>query len=315
MVSPKTLVFHRDKQTGFQQSFHMKINPDFYLKWVLVSLILTVSTLDAMDKKIILVAGKPSHGPGDHEFNAGCLLLENCLDKLEGIDAEVHPNGWPADESILEKADAVFLYMDGGGGHPAIKPARLKLLEGLMEQGIGLGCAHYAVEVPVGRPGKAWQKWIGGHYENQFSCNPFWSPEFDTFPDHPITNGVKPFRIRDEWYFNMRFRPERKGVIPILSAKPSDDVRNGPYVWPKGPYPHIQEAKGRSELMMWAVERSDGGRGFGFTGGHVHRNWGNVNYRKTVLNALLWIAKVEVPRDGVKSTISEDFLKLNLDSK
>ena len=23
-------------------------------------------------KKLILIAGKPSHGPGDHEFNAGC---------------------------------------------------------------------------------------------------------------------------------------------------------------------------------------------------------------------------------------------------
>ncbi len=54
---------------------------------------------------------------------------------------------------------------------------------------------------------------------------------------------------QDEWYFNMRFagdiagneRAELEGTVftPILVASPSDDVRNGPYVYPAGPYPHI----------------------------------------------------------------------------
>jgi hypothetical protein len=74
--------------------------------------------------------------------------------------------------------------------------------------------------------------------------------------------------------------------VPILVAAPSDEVRDGPYVYPKGPYPHIQAAKGRTETMMWAVKRPDGGRGFGFTGGHFHDNWGNNDFRKVVLNAL-----------------------------
>ncbi len=84
--------------------------------------------------------------------------------------------------------------------------------------------------------------------------------------------------------------------VPILVASPDDKVRNGPYVYPKGPYEHIQQAKGRAEAMMWAVERSDGGRGFGFTGGHFHDNWGNANYRKVVLNGMVWLAKGNVPK-------------------
>ena len=48
-----------------------------------------------------------------------------------------------------------------------------------------------------------------------------WSPEFNELPEHEITRGVKPFSIRDEWYFNMRFRPDGQGIIPILSAKPN----------------------------------------------------------------------------------------------
>jgi hypothetical protein len=126
---------------------------------------------------------------------------------------------------------------------------------------------------------------------------------------------VKPFKVKDEWYFNMRFRPDMKGITPILVVKPSDAVRDGPYVAPRGPYPHIQANKGRDEAMMWAVERTDGGRGFGFTGGHFHVNWGNDNFRKVVLNALLWIAHADVPKNGVESTVTESELMSNLDDK
>jgi hypothetical protein len=51
--------------------------------------------------------------------------------------------------------------------------------------------------------------------------------------------------------------------------------------------------------MAWATERDDGGRGFGFTGAHVHWNWANPDFRKLVLNAIAWCAKVDVPADGV----------------
>ncbi len=283
--------------------------------FVLLAALVAVGSADAADKKILLIAGRPSHGPGDHEFRAGCLLLKKCLDGVPGIKAEVHEMGWPKDDKAFEGADAILIYADGGGGHPAIKPERLKLINELVKKGVGIGCAHYGVEVPKGEPGAALQEWIGGHYEHAFSVNPMWSPEFKEFPNHPVANGVKPFSVLDEWYFNMRFRDGMKGVTPILVAKPSDAVRGGPYVFPRGPYPHIQEAKGRDETMMWMATRPEGGRGFGFTGGHKHVNWGNDNFRKVVLNALLWIAKADVPKEGVASTLTADDLKTNLDPK
>ncbi|XOV71446.1 MAG: ThuA domain-containing protein [Verrucomicrobiota bacterium] len=277
--------------------------------------LLSAGLLAADAKKIILLAGRPSHGPGDHEFNAGCLLMQKCLSNVPGVDVEVYNMGWPKDEAVLNSADAILIYADGGNGHPAIQGERMQLLDRLSKKGVGIGCAHYGVEVPKGDPGSALHRWIGGHYEHQYSVNPMWEPDFSEFPDHPVTRGVKPFQILDEWYFNMRWRKDMDGIKPILSAKPSDDVREGPYVWPKGPYPHIMEDKGRTEVMMWVRERPDGGRGFGFTGGHRHVNWGNDNFRKVVLNALLWIAKVEVPPQGVVSFVSEDDLKQNLDPK
>ena len=270
----------------------------------------------AAGKKILLIAGRPSHGPGDHEFRAGSLLLQKCLNQIKGIKAEVHDFGWPKDDAAFEGIDAVLIYADGGGGHPAIQKDRAKLIDGLAKKGIGIGCAHYGVEVPKGDPGKYMQDWIGGYYEHAFSVNPMWAPDFKTFPKHPIARGVKPFKVVDEWYFNMRFRTDGVGKItPILVATPSDKVRNGPYVWPKGPYKHIQSDKGRPETMMWSYVRKNGGRGFGFTGGHKHQNWGNDNYRKAVLNGLLWIAKAKVPKNGVPSTVTAEELKQNLDPK
>jgi hypothetical protein len=265
--------------------------------------------------RLVLMAGTPSHGPGDHEFNAGVQLLAKCLANTKELQVELVLNGYPKDDSILDGAAGILCFADGGGGHPLVRDKRLERIDKLMKKGVGLMCAHYGVEVLKDLGGKEFQNWIGGYYEHQFSCNPFWSPEFKEFPKHAIANGVKPFSIRDEWYFNMRFQADEKAIVPILSAKPSDAVRDGPYVYPKGPYKHIQEAKGRTESMMWAVERPDGGRGVGFTGGHVHRNWLEPNFRKVVLNALLWICKVDVPANGVESNISEEDIAKNLDPK
>src|SRR5690606_10202741 len=118
-----------------------------------------------------------------------------------------------------------------------------------------------------------------------------------------------------EWYFNMRWDENAKGVTHILTDSPSDDVRDGPYVYPPGPYPHIVAASGRRETMMWTYDRPDGGRGFGFTGGHKHVNWYNDNFRKVVLNAILWLAKVEIPANGVESKVTVEQIAANLDPK
>jgi type 1 glutamine amidotransferase len=67
--------------------------------------------------------------------------------------------------------------------------------------------------------------------------------------------------------------------------------------------------------VAWACERADGGRGFGFTGGHYHKGWANNEQRKLVLNAILWTAKAKIPADGVASTVTEQDMTANLDLK
>ena len=274
-----------------------------------------IAIASAADKKIVIIAGRPSHPAGMHEFRAGSLLLKKCLDSVPGISTVVYSNGWPHTSSSLEGAAAVVIYADGGGGHPAIQGDHKDVLGGLAAKGVGLGFMHYGVEIPSAKGGPEFLEWIGGYYEHQYSVNPMWSPKYEKFTAHPVTRGVKPFSNRDEWYFNMRWAERKEGLTPILVATPSDEVRKGPYVHPKGPYDHIVQASGREETMMWVYERPNGGRGFGFTGGHTHANWGDPNQRKVVLNALLWIAKAEVPANGVDVVVTEADLKANLDPK
>lgn len=277
-------------------------------------------------RKLVLLAGSPSHPPGMHEFRAGSLLLEKRLSQIPGLVVERHDHGWVEDEATLADADGIVIYADGNRHHPLADERHLALVGEQMARGAGLGCMHYGVEVRPDDAGEEFKSWLGGFYEHEWSCNPIWTPSFERFPDHPVANGVRPFAIEDEWYFNMRFRegfdasaPRKNGgevFTPILVARPSDEVRDGPYVYPKGPYPHIQAAKGREEAMLWTLERADGGRGFGFTGGHFHRNWQHDEFRKVIMNAICWITGLNVPKLGIgTSTVTDREIGMNLDPK
>jgi type 1 glutamine amidotransferase len=286
-----------------------------FLGWLVVVGSL-LSSASAADKKIIFIAGKPSHGPLAHEHRAGSLLFQKCLGGFPGVVTEVYTNGWPADEAVFQGAAAVVVYSDGGGGHPLLQGDRLQKIDELMKKGVGLGCIHYAVE-PTKNKGQAeFLDWIGGAFEINWSVNPHWDGDFVTLPTHPVTQGVKPFKTNDEWYFNMRFREGMKGVTPILTAIPPEKTMSRPDGSHSG-NPDIRQkvAAKEPQHVMWVTERPDGGRGFGFTGGHNHLNWKHEDQRKLVLNAILWLAKVEVPKEGVASTVTDDDLTANLDPK
>ncbi|MGE9271658.1 MAG: ThuA domain-containing protein [Verrucomicrobiales bacterium] len=270
----------------------------------------------AEPRKVVFLAGKPSHGYGAHEHRAGSLLLSSQLNKhaSDRIRSEVHlAKDWPENAKVIEDADAIVFYCDGGKRHLANE--HLDGLDVKLKDGCGLACLHYGVETTKGRSGDKFLEWMGGYFEPGWSVNPHWEADFKTLPEHPITRGVEPFKIRDEWYFHMRFVPEMKGVTPILSAHPPAETmsrKDGPH----SGNPAVREAVRKKEIqhVAWAYERPDGGRGFGFTGGHFHKNWANDNFRTIVLNAITWVAKAEVPEGGIPSdAITEEMLEENQD--
>lgn len=250
-------------------------------------------------KKIVFIADTAPHGGrGNHEFVAGALYLARTLNAHDsGVHATVQTkNKWP---KSLEHADAIVVLLNHGGSaiNAAVKEATAR--------GAGFMAIHYGVEVNKGEQGQHYLKWLGGYFEPFWSVNPWWTPEFKEIPRHDVTRGVKPFAINDEWYYHMRFVDGMKGVTPILSAVPPlKTIRDeGKKATSHGGNPDVWQAvsAGKPQVMAWAYDRPDGGRGFGFTGLHKHTNLADDNFRTLLLNAVAWVAKRPVPEQGIPS--------------
>jgi type 1 glutamine amidotransferase len=260
-------------------------------------------SVNAAETKIVLIAGGPSHGPGTHEHRAGMQLLAKCLEALPHVKALVVENGWPAaadEAAVFKDAKTVAFFMDGGGGHPLLRDKRMETMKRLMADGVGLVCIHYTVEVPKGAPADLMLEWLGGYYESGYSRNPINTVEVvPVAKEHPVSRGLKPLVMKDEFYYQIRFRPDDTRVTNLLRMTPEEKDK-----------PDAGE-----QTIAWATVRANGGRSFGFTGGHFHTNWGVPEFRRLVLNALVWSAKLEVPEGGVQSTVADEDLKKGVEKK
>ena len=285
------------------------------LNMFVIAGLLSGATIEAADKsKVVFISGKPSHGRLAHEHRAGNILLANALnDSGLSVQATVLEDiGYPKEGSVLDDADTIVIFCTGHGGHVLNK--KLKEFDALMNKGKGVVMIHWATEAVKGDPAEKFLEWMGGFCDLHWSVNPHWIPKFKP-RKHEIWNGVNAFSVNDEWYYHMRFVKNMKGVTPILTDVPpastlkrSDGARSG------NPTVRKAVANGKTQHVAWAYERSNGGRGFGFTGGHVHMNWQNDDNRKLMLNAILWTAKVTIPKIGVVSrTPTKDEMHENLD--
>ena len=260
---------------------------------------------------IVFLAGGRSHGPGEHEFNAGCQILAKALNEQSGLDVRARViQGWPADESVLDTARAVVIYADA----TSVVGKGWAKMDALAKKGVGFLFMHYAVHPSAEDGDKYFRPWIGGAFETGWSVNPHWVADLAALPNHPVSRGINgPVEAFDEFYYNMRFPADRSKVRDLVTATPTRErIKRYINLWNE----HGVAGIDKPQTLMWGIERPDGGRGVGFTGGHYHRNWSLDGYRRLVLNAVVWVAGMEVPASGVVSApVSEDQLNLNLDDK
>ncbi|MFT4613467.1 MAG: type 1 glutamine amidotransferase [Bacteroidia bacterium] len=267
---------------------------------------------------VVFIAGKPSHGYGEHEHNAGGALLVKDLNASGLMRATLYRNGWPS-KGIDKDASSVVLYMDGDGGHEALE--HMEELSALMARGTGLAALHFATHVPEAIGESVFLDWLGGYYNSETSTNPHWRAEFRLPGTHAVNRGVHAFSALDELYFNLRFT-QAAGLARVLLATPPDAAREHVphprrhfYLFGGTAPQEVSNNKGREETIGWTLERSGGGRSFGFTGGHFHWNWGHEHYRKLVLNGIAWSAGVQIPPQGMPaSALSFTQLDQGLDS-
>jgi len=243
------------------------------------------SALSHNARKVVLIAGRvrPHDRVGHHDYAAGCALLADLLRRIPGIDPVEVKDGWPDDETILDGASAILFY-EGGGGKQAFlqSEARVARVQRAMDDGAGIIVIHQAVAFPteLAEMGKAW---LGGVYVSGESVRGHWKSEHRSFPSHPVTGGVLPWKIDDGWMSHIRFVESMRGVTPLLwSGKRGGGAPQG----------------GPDDVVAWAYERPGGGRSFTFTGLDAHSAWSHAGLRTLVGNGVLWAAGVEPPQDA-----------------
>ncbi len=267
---------------------------------------LEVDSTDPSKAKVVLLAGSVSSKTGAHEYFAGCAMLMKWLKENPGVAPVMAREGWPKNEKIFEGAKAVVVYMDGGGKQPFLEPAKLVVFQKLMDSGAGLVMLHQVVDFPKAQEQRIID-WAGGVFVSDIGCRGHWDMDFKTIPNHPIMRGVKPFAAPgDGWLYNLHFAPDMKGVTPLLVGAVPDKSRTSA---------DAKKYNGRDEIIAWAYERPNGGRGFGYTGADLHRNWDIESNRRFVVNGILWAAKVNVPEAGAKVDFEPSDLQRNLDDK
>jgi len=245
----------------------------------------------ADSRKIVFLWSK-----GHHPNAESSRLLARCLSEAVNapdIKTEVHEN-WPADESALNEAAAVVLYCEGtnkkGKPHPILTPGRMKTLTALQAGGLGVVMVHYSLYGTRDVEAPKMLEWVGAYYDFEgygsahkvsrkpLNCSP-------VSPDHPISRGWKKFTLKEnEIYHNLKFT-EGDPVVPILTA------------------PLTPGGKGSANVIAWALAPASGGRGFGFGGGHFVSIWKNEDCRRMTLNGILWAAKIQVPFDGIQTSV------------
>jgi type 1 glutamine amidotransferase len=245
-------------------------------------------------KRVVFLAGKPSHGEGAHAWDRNARFVKECLQEATNIDPpqiDIYDNGWPQDPRVLDGADAIVFFADGRESHPLAVPGRLAKIRELAGRGVGLAFLHYSIDPPPGGQGDL-MAWMGGCYEPGYSQNPVNTVRVTPVDNgHPITRGCSGYVAEDEWYFDIRFRPNDANVVPLMTGR----------LPPRDP---------QDKVLAWAYTRPDGGRGFGFAGGHYTSNWHEEPFRKLVLNAILWTAQVEVPKGGVTAVQTWRFVSI-----
>jgi type 1 glutamine amidotransferase len=253
--------------------------------WLLAS-----TALVAAEKKVkVLLIGKDlDHPRNTHTYLSDCELLAKCLRQTNGVEAVVS-NGWPKDPATVQGVTAIVLHTRLGGTVLFRGPQR-RQVEEMMRQGVGLTAIHWGTgaETPEGGP---WLQAMGGWFNAEgdgFSRYLVQTSRLrQTDPGHPVCRGWSDFDLREEYYFDLCFLP---GARPLMETV----------------------IEGKNYPIGWVYERrhSQGGRSFGFVGGHFHDNFGIKAFRQAVVNGILWTAHVDVPENGAPIAITPKDMEL-----
>lgn len=264
------------------------------------SLQLQAAAASPSPTRILIVAGPSQHPPGTHEVAATARLIEYLLEHAQGvpkISAQVVQQ-WPKGKAALDGLAAIVFTGDIFPAETLENPAEIKAdLAKLTERGCGIVCVHYATGLRAQHVSPEGDhpllRWTGGYFAT--GCTHHRSvarvvpatlaPEGTS---HPVLRGWKTFSFYDEPYWNNYFGKDgpAENVTFLVSAM-------------------LPPEEPRKEIVAWAVQRDDGGRGLGIVVPHFIGNWKLDDLRTLMINSICWTAKLEIPAEGVQTALPD----------
>jgi type 1 glutamine amidotransferase len=268
-------------------------------------------------RQIVLIAGPKSHGPvgnGMHDYGWSVCLLRVMLERsniADAITVDHFLDGWPMQSAAVEQADTLMIVSDGRDGDKFSEALhlesdeRVRDVDRLMKRGCGLITFHFSTFAPEKYAGKVLD-WSGGYFQWETNGRKQWYSNMKTLEadvqvvtsGHPVCRGVEPFKMREEFYFDLKFNEQETPIKPIWTV------------------PALMGREPDGNVVAWVRERAGGGRSFGTTCGHFYDNWEHPQFRTLILNALAWTGHVDVPSSGVSARYyTHDEIRLTLGEK
>ncbi|MGE0756238.1 MAG: ThuA domain-containing protein [Pirellulaceae bacterium] len=268
----------------------------------LLWLIATATALcqeDSTDKpgnKLLLLGQAPDdHPAATHEYMAGVRLLARLFRTWPDIqvDTASADGNWDEGPALVRRCDTAVLFLSEGARWIHDEPRRLEAFAQLAARGGGLVAIHWGMGTREPQYIDGFLKLFGGCHGGPDRKYKVLETNVEIAdPTHPIVGGLRPLGLREEFYYQLKFAQDL-AVKPVLKA----------------------EIDGNWETVAWAWERNDGGRSFGFSGCHYHENWRHTEYRRLLVNAILWTLKRPIPAGGALVDISDTALQLRSPGK
>jgi type 1 glutamine amidotransferase len=244
-------------------------------------LLLTSNLLVGAPKKLLFIGqGPDGHPPSTHEYMDGLKVLEGVLKPVKDIEVTVvQADGkWENGPELIDRSDGIVIFLAEGAKWSQLDEKRFAALQRATKRGAGLVGLHWGIGCKDDKYIAGWLPLLGGCHGG--SDRKYQVLETDVTPDakNPVTAGLSPFRVKDEFYYRLKFVKPEGSVRPVLTAK----------------------IDGEDHAVAWTWERPDGGRSFGFSGLHFHANWKRPEYRRLVGQGVLWTLKAPLPAGGLR---------------
>jgi hypothetical protein len=238
-------------------------------------------------KRLLLLGQGPDGHPwSSHEYMAGMRILASCLQPVKHLQTIIvnADEPWKEGPELLDGADGAVVFLSQGAKWLQQNPSRLAAFKRLAGRGGGLVVIHWGMGCREAEYIDEFVNLFGGCHGGPDRRYKIVSVDTKIVQaKHPVTRGISAFEVKEEFYYTLKFPKSANTIVPLIQVP----------------------IEGKTYTVSWAWERGDGGRSFGFSGGHYHANWRLEEYRRLMTQGILWSLKISVPKEGLPLKYSE----------